>query len=99
MSGANASPIGRSHQDMALRLLGFIFVLVLPLAISRAQSGGQEYIVVLKDGQSVESVNKAHGTHTVRRVANTSIYLIKADDNDADSLKKLKRDKSIDIVE
>ena len=86
---------------MKVRLLGAVFILSLVLGVSRAQSANQEYIVVLKDGQSIGALNKEHDTKTVRQIPNTSIYLIQADggDNDDRLLKKLKRDKAVDTVE
>ena len=44
---------------MKVRLLGAVFALVLVLTSSRAESAGQEYIVVLKAGQSISAFNKA----------------------------------------
>src|SRR5260370_10674650 len=86
---------------MKLRLLGAVFILVLVLGFSRAESGGQEYIVTLKGGESVSALNHAHGTRTVVQVPNTSIYLIKTDDNDSDDkiLNHLRHDKSVESAE
>ena len=44
---------------MRVRLLGAVLVLVLALALSRAESGGQEYIVTVKDGHSISAVCSA----------------------------------------
>lgn len=85
---------------MKARLLGAVCVLGLILTFSRAESGGQEYIVILKDGQSIGALNRALGTQTVRQIPNTPIYLIKTDGVDNDRvLKKLNRDKSVEHAE
>jgi subtilisin family serine protease len=87
---------------MKVRCLILIIALTSLLPLTRAESsGGQEYIVVLKDKNAVTAVNRNNGTRTVRQVPNTSIFLLKAEGTevDGDVLKKLKRDKDIDIVE
>ena len=86
---------------MKVRLLGAVSILALVLTFSRAESGGQEYIVVLKGGHSINALNKAHDTKTLRHVANTPIYLIKADINDVNDklLKKLKKDDGVESAE
>jgi subtilisin family serine protease len=84
---------------MKARLLGIIFVFVLPLALSRAQIDGPEYIVMLKGGHSIESVNKTHGTRTVRKIPNDPIYLVKTDIAGDDALRRLKEDVGIEIAE
>ncbi len=86
---------------MKAPLLGAVLVLGLLLTLSRAESGGQEYIVILKDGRSIAALNRAHGTQTVHHIANTSIYLIKTDDDDSSGkiLKKIKRDQTVQSAE
>ena len=86
---------------MKIRLLGAVFVSILVLAFSRGESGRQEYIVTLKSGHSIEAVNHAHGTQTIRQIADTSIYLIKAasDDSDDETLKGIKADRAVESVE
>jgi len=84
---------------MRVRLLGAVCILALILTISRAQSGGQEYIVTLKNGHSIGALNKAHETTTVDQIANNPTYLIQAGDNGADILKDLKNDPGVDVAE
>jgi thermitase len=86
---------------MKTRLLGAVFVLVSILGFSRAESGGQEYIVTLSSGASISALNRAHRTRTIAQIPNTSIYLIKTDDDDSDDkiLKHLQHDKSVQSVE
>ncbi len=87
---------------MRVRCLILIIALTSLLPLTRAESGGdQEYIVVLKDKETVGSVNRNNGTRTVRQIPNTPIFLLKADgdDDDSDVLKRLKKDKNIDIAE
>ena len=67
---------------MRVRLLGAVLVLVSTLALSRAESGGQEYIVTLKGGHEISAVNKATGTHTIRHIPHTSIYLVRSSGDD-----------------
>jgi subtilisin family serine protease len=87
---------------MKARLCGLILILALPLVLSRADSDEQEYIVVLKDGQSITAINKAHGTRTIDTIPNTSIYLISVVEDEpgnADPVKKLQADRNIEIAE
>src|SRR4029077_10124612 len=83
---------------MRVRLLGAVCILALILTISRAQSGGQEYIVTLKSGHSIGALNRAHDTKTVGQIANTSTYLIQADDSDP-ILSDLQNDPGVDVAE
>src|SRR6185369_5227512 len=87
---------------MKVRCLILIIALTSLLPLTRAESGGdQEYIVVLKDKETVGAVNKNNGTRTVWQVPDTPIFLLKAEqgNDDDDVLKNLKKDKDIDIVE
>jgi subtilisin family serine protease len=87
---------------MKLRCLLLIIALTCLLPLTRAESkGDQEYIVVLKDKNAVNAINRNNGTRTVRQVPNTPIFLLKAegDGDNNDVLKKLKKDRDIDIAE
>jgi len=86
---------------MKIRLLGAVFVLVLVLGFSRAQSGSQEYVVTLRSGHSISAVNHAHATQTIGHIADTSIYLIKANGSDSNDtiLKDIQNDPAVDSVE
>jgi len=86
---------------MKLRLLGALIVLLLLLSSSRAESHGQRYIVTLKDGHSIEALNKAHATQTIEKIPNTSTYLIKvADDDENDTiLQDLQSDTAVESAE
>ena len=83
---------------MRSRLLAILFVIVLPLAVTRAQADGEEYIVVLKDDHAIAAVNKRHDTQTISKIASVPIYLLKADGK-ADTLKKLREDTWIEHAE
>jgi subtilisin family serine protease len=83
---------------MRARLLGAALVLVSILALSRAESGGQQYIVTLKTGHAISAVNNAHGTHTIGHIPHTSIYLIENDGDDR-ILNDLQNDKHVESVE
>src|SRR5215471_7729319 len=105
MRSRGCGELSREHRSrgnvMRVRLLGAVCIFALVLVHSRAESGGPEYIVTLKDGQSIAALNKAHKSQTIGYIPNTSIYLIKTD-NDADDgqvLKKLQKDKSVASVE
>jgi subtilisin family serine protease len=84
---------------MKARAIATLCILALPLALSFAQSSGEEYIVVLRPGQSINALNKTHGTQTVRQVPNTPIYLLKPIALSPAGLKKLKEDRGIEIFE
>ena len=83
---------------MRVRLLGAVLVLVSILALSQAESGGQEYIVTLKTGHSISAVNNAHGTQTVRHIRHTPIYLVKSSGDDT-VLSDLQNDKHVESAE
>jgi subtilisin family serine protease len=85
---------------MKLRLLGTVIVLLLLFSSSRAGSYGQRYIVTLKGG-SIEAVNKAHGTQTIKKIPNTSTYLVKAADDDENGtiLQDLRGDTAVESAE
>src|SRR5215510_1241775 len=101
--GHGGSSPAPPHRDKSMRktLTLLIFVLALSLALSRAesQSEGQEYLVSLKDGNSIDDVNKASGTQTVRQVPHSSIYLLRADTSSGDVLDKIKGSGKVDIAE
>jgi subtilisin family serine protease len=86
---------------MKLRLLGAVLILGLVFGLSRAEPEGQQYIVVLKNGGSIASVNKAHGTNTLNQVNGTPIYLVQANaGQDSDTvLQKLANDGAVATVE
>lgn len=86
---------------MKSRLIAAAVIVAFLLTLSRAEPKGQEYIVALKGGQSVDALNKAYGTRTLRQVPDTPIYLIQGPDDDADekTLKQLRKDKGLDIAE
>jgi hypothetical protein len=86
---------------MKLRLLGIVIISLLLLSSSRAAAGGKAYIVNLKKGQSIDAINNAYGTKTVRSIPNTSTYLIKAADDDGSNaiLQDLQSDKGVESAE
>src|SRR6266481_6383460 len=86
---------------MKTRLLGAVFVLVLVLGLSRAESDGQEYIVTLRGGHSISALNHSHGTRTVGHVPHMPIFLVKTDNGDSDNkiLEDIQNDKGVESVE
>jgi len=92
---------GKGIMVMRVRLLGAVCLLALILTITRAQSGGQGYIVTLKNGRSIGALNKAHDTKTVGQIANTATYLIQADGDDGSAtvLNNLQNDSGVDVAE
>jgi subtilisin family serine protease len=84
---------------MNTRLAGTVFILLLSFALTRAQSEGEEYIVVLRGGQSIENVNREHGTRTLRHIPNSLIYLVVVDPVDENAPRRLREDRAIEIVE
>jgi len=85
---------------MKFRLLAVAGFILSLLTLSRANSAGQQYIVALKNGESVAALNKAHGTKTVGQVHDTSIYLLESIGEDDDKvLKDLKKDKAVETAE
>jgi len=86
---------------MKIRLLGAVFVLVLVLGLSRAESSGQEYIVTLSSGHSIAALNHTHGTRTIGHIPHTPIYLIKTDDggSDNETLEDIQNDRAVESVE
>ena len=86
---------------MKVRLHGAVLIIGLVLGLSRAESFGQTYIVVLKGGGSIGAVNKAHGTKTVRQIDGTPIYLVQTDilDIDGQVLQQLQNDRSVESAE
>jgi subtilisin family serine protease len=84
---------------MKARVLAILFIFALPLALSFAQSGGEEYIVVLRPGQSIAALNKTHGTQTVRQIPNKPIYLLRPGDSTLFGIKKIKEDNRVELAE
>jgi len=84
---------------MKARVLAILFIFALPLALSFAQSSGEEYVVVLRPGQSIAALNKTHGTQTVRQVPNKPIYLLKTADSALFNIKKVKEDNRVELAE
>src|SRR5262245_30749311 len=86
---------------MKARLLAIPFILALPLALTFAQSSGEEYVVVLRGGLSIAALNKAHGTQTVRQIRGTPIYLVKAANTNTNRsiLKNLKENRGVELAE
>jgi subtilisin family serine protease len=92
---------GQGLMIMRVRLLGAVCILALILTISRAQSGGQEYIVTLNNGHSIGALNNSHGTKTIGHIANTSTYLVQTDGDDGSAtvLNNIQNDPGVDVAE
>lgn len=71
---------------MKLRLLGAVLFIILFLGVPRAESASPEYIVVLKSGNSIDALNKAHGTTTKKQISGIPIYLVQGGAGDDGSL-------------
>ena len=85
---------------MRLRLLCAVIVLYFLFSFSLARSQGGAYIVTLKSGRSIDTVNKNHGTRTIKSIPNTATYLIKtADDDGATTLQSLQGDSDVEFAE
>jgi subtilisin family serine protease len=86
---------------MRLRLLGSVLAIGLVLTLSRAAAGGARYIVVLQNGASIDAVNQAHGTSTLRQIKGTSIYLVQTntDDDNGVIFSQLANDAAVATVE
>ncbi len=84
------------------RLLYCFCGILLLLTVSRAGSHPADLIVTLKAGQGIGNLNRENGTQTIGRIENTSIYLLRIDEDDDDAekvLKKIKRDKRVESAE
>jgi len=85
---------------MKARILIVVLVLALPLVVSQAQSDGQEYIVQVHRGESIDKINNNNGTRTLRQIPGTSWYLVKSNGQlTQDAERRLKTDAAADLVE
>jgi subtilisin family serine protease len=85
---------------MRLRLLAAVLAIGLVLGISPAASRGTRFIVVLKDGNSIDAVNQVHGTSTLRQINGTSIYLVQTNtEDDGTILSQLANDGAVETAE
>ncbi len=64
-----------------------------------AGSDGKTLIVKLKQGESIRTVNKNHGTETIAQIPNTRIYLVRADGDSDKTQRQLRRDSAVETVE
>ncbi len=84
---------------MRFRLTALIILLAAGLSASHAQPEDDQFIVILEEGHSIDQVNRSNGTRTVDHVSNTPVYLITGDNTSQQTLKKLKIDRSVEVVE
>jgi subtilisin family serine protease len=85
---------------MRLRLLAAVLAIGLVLGISPAAPRGTRFIVVLKDGNSIDAVNQAYGTSTLRQINGTSIYLVQTNtEDDGTILSQLANDGAVATAE
>jgi subtilisin family serine protease len=85
---------------MKARLFAFALITCLSFVTASGQGEQEEYIVVLKEGQSIAAINNSHSTHTLRQIPDTSIYLIASDkESDTESLRRLKADQGLESVD
>ncbi len=80
----------------------FLYVVIFSLAINAAilgQRSRTELIVTLKDGGSIDSVNKDNKTTTLKRIGGTNTYLLAQEADAAQALPKFKKGSSVDTVE
>jgi len=87
---------------MKLRVLAAAGILMLLLlTLLRAQSAGQQYIVILRNGEAVTPLNQLFGTEVVQHVPHSSVYLIQSGGTDLGDtlLAQLKSDSNVELVE
>lgn len=84
---------------MKIRLLGAVLLLSVISGLSRAESPVQEYIVVLKNGNSIDGVNKAHGTQTLRHIPGTPMFLVQSASSGGNILQQLQTDPAVETAE
>jgi subtilisin family serine protease len=80
------------------RLLCVLAVLLFVSGGAFGQQKQKEWIVALKDGQSIDKITKNHKTTVVKRIAGTNVYLLREEGGNSLTLKKLKSD-GIDSAE
>jgi subtilisin family serine protease len=81
------------------RCLWAVSVIALSMTVLNAGSGGQDIIVELRHGDSIEKVNRDFAGKTLRQVRNRPLYLIHVDDSDDKILKKLRKELSVVAAE
>jgi subtilisin family serine protease len=79
-----------------------LLLLVILLGINAAASGQRnrtQLIVTLKDGQSIERINRDNSTTTLKHIHGTKIYLLAQEGHDDQALRKLKKDSRLQTIE
>jgi len=80
----------------------FYSTLAIGIALAGASIAGStetEIIVTLKQGQSIEHVNRSAGTRTADEIPGSGIYLLRTDRNATAVLEKLGRDPRVESAE
>jgi subtilisin family serine protease len=80
------------------RLLLFFAVLLSINAAAFGQRKRPEMIVTLKNGQSIDRINREHKTEVVKRIRGTNVYLLRQESNDSNTLRKLKNHAGVENV-
>ena len=81
------------------RLLVLLAILLGIGATAVGQHGRTQLIVTLKDGGSIDRVNKENKTTTLKHIQGTNTYLLEQEGDDGQALRKLQKDPSLQTVE
>jgi len=81
------------------RLLFALAILVITHGVSLGQRNRTELIVTLKNGKSIDEVNKDSKTTTLKHIRGTNTYLLKQEGEDDQALRRLKRNTDLETVE
>lgn len=83
-----------------MRRLTLFFVVLLSLGVvTLGQHKRTELIVTLKNGQSIDRINKDHKTTLLKHVAGTNAYLLAQEGDDDQAFLKIKEDSGLETVE
>jgi subtilisin family serine protease len=83
-----------------MKRLLLLLVIVLGInAVASGQRNRTQLIVTLKDGHSIDRVNKDNSTTTLKHIGGTSIYLLRQEGDDDQALRKLRKDTRLQTVE
>lgn len=81
------------------RLLLFLVILLGINAAASGQRHQTQLIVTLKDGQSINRINRDNSTTTLKHIDGTNVYLLRQEGDDGQALRKLKRDSRLQTIE
>jgi subtilisin family serine protease len=83
-----------------MKRLTFVLIVLFGInATTIGQRGRTELIVTLRDGASIDRVNRDNKTTTLKHIQGTRTYLLEQEGDDGQALRKLQKDPTLQTVE